>query len=106
MQGEAMRVIADLEPSAQPGKVHCSAEFINVVSTCERCKAGVLSRWDIQQVEQPLAGQHLESYMLTHKMPGPEVFGRRQGNQELDSAAELSSLHAFSSSFAASIVEN
>ena len=105
MQGEAMRVIADLEPSAQPGQVHCSAEFINIVSTCERCKA-VLSRWDIQQVAQLSPGQHLESYMLTHKMPGPEVFGRRQGNQDLDSAAELSSLHAFSSSFAASIVEN
>jgi hypothetical protein len=101
MPGEAMRVIADLEPSAQPGKVHCSAEFINIVSTCARCKAGVLSRWDIQQVAQPLPGQHLESYMLTQKMPGPEVFRRRQGNRELVSAAELSSLHAFSSSFTA-----
>ena len=107
MQGEAMRVIADLEPSAQPGKVHCSAEFIKIVSTCARCKAGVLSRWDIQQVAQPFLlepspGKHLESFMLTHKMPGPEVFRRRQGNQELVSAAELSSLHAFSSSFTAS----
>ena len=100
MQGEAMRVIADLEPSAQPGKVHCSAEFINIVSTCAKCKAGVLSRWDIQQVAQPLPGQHLESYMLTHKMPGPEVFRRRQGNRELVSAAELSSLHNLSYSFA------
>ena len=101
MPGEAMRVIADLEPSAQPGKVHCSAEFINIVSTCAKCKAGVLSRWDIQQVAQPLAGQHLESYMLTHKMPGPEVFRRRQGNHEVASTAELSSLDAFSPSVTA-----
>ena len=99
MQGQAMRVIADLEPSAQPGKVHCSAEFINIVSTCAKCKAGVLSRWDIQQVAQQLSGQHLESYMLTHKMPGPEVFRRRKGNQELVSAAQLSSLDTFSSAF-------
>ena len=99
MQGEAMRVIADLEPSAQPGKVHCSAEFINIVSACARCKAVVLSRWDIQQVAQPFPGQHLESYMLTHKMPGPQVFRRHQGNQELVSAAQLSSLDAFSSAF-------
>jgi hypothetical protein len=92
-----MRVIADLEPSAQPGKVHCSAEFINIVSTCAKCKAGVLSRWDIQQVAQPLTGQHLhlESYMLTHKMPGPEVIHRRQGNHEVAYTAELSSLHVF-----------
>ncbi len=94
-----MRVIADLEPSAQPGKVHCSAEFINIVSTCAKCKAGVLSRWDIQQVAPPLPGQHLESYMLTHKMPGPEVFLRREGNEEVVSAAELSSLHDLTSSF-------
>ena len=99
MPGEAMRVIADLEPSAQPGKVHCSAEFINIVSTCAKCKAGVLSRWDIQQVAQPLPGQHLKSYMLTQKMPGPEVFRRRKGNQELVSAAQLSSLDTFSSAF-------
>ena len=99
MPGEAMRVIADLEPSAQPGKVHCSAEFINIVSACARCKAVVLSRWDIQQVAQPFPGQHLESYMLTHKMPGPQVFRRHQGNQELVSAAQLSSLDAFSSAF-------
>jgi hypothetical protein len=98
MQGEAMRVIADLEPSAQPGKVHCSAEFINIVSTCAKCKAGVLSRWDIQQVAQPLPEQHLESYMLTHKMPGPKIFRRRQGNHEVVSSAELSSLGAFASS--------
>ena len=98
MPGEAMRVIADLEPSAQPGKVHCSAEFINIVSMCARCKASVLSRWDIQQVARPFPGQHFESYMLTRKVPGPEVFLRRGGNQELVSAAELSSLNAFSSS--------
>jgi hypothetical protein len=104
MQGKAMRVIADLEPSAQPGKVHCSAEFINIVSTCAKCKAGVLSRWDIQQVAQPLPGQHLESYMLTHKMPGPKIFRRRQGNHEGNpvSSAELSSLRAFASSVTAS----
>ncbi len=96
MQGEAMRVIADLEPSAQPGKVHCSAEFINTVSTCAKCKAGVLSRWNIQQVAQPLPGQHLESYMLTHKMPGPQVFRRRQGNHDVVSTAELPSLHDLS----------
>jgi hypothetical protein len=105
MQGEAMRVIADLEPSAQPGKVHCSAEFINIISTCARCKAGVLSRWEIQEVAQPFLsepnpGPHLESYMLTHKMPGPTVFLRRQGtHQNLVSAAEQSSLHDLSSSF-------
>jgi hypothetical protein len=98
-------VIADLEPSAQPGKVHCSAEFINIISTCARCKAGVLSRWDIQEVAQPFLsepnpGPHLESYMLTHKMPGPTVFLRRQGShQNLVSAAEQSSLHDLSSSF-------
>jgi hypothetical protein len=91
MQGEAMRVIADLEPSAQPGKVHCSAEFINIVSTCAKCKAGVLSRWDIQQVAQTLPGEHLESYMLTHTMPGPVVFRRRQGNDEVVFTGELSS---------------
>jgi hypothetical protein len=34
--------------------------------------------------------------MLTHKMPGPEVFRRRQGNHEVVSTAELPSLHAFS----------
>jgi len=105
MQGEAMRVIADLEPSAQPGKVHCSAEFINILSTCARCKAGVLSRWEIQEVAHPFLsepnpGQHLESYMLTHKMPGPTVFRRRQGtHQDVISAAEQSSLHDLSSSF-------
>jgi len=98
-------VIADLEPSAQPGKVHCSAEFINIISTCARCKAGVLSRWEIQEVAQPFLsepnpGPHLESYMLTHKMPGPTVFLRRQGtHQNLVSAAEQSSLHDLSSSF-------
>ena len=96
MQGEAMRVIADLEPSAQPGKVHCSAEFIKIVSTCAKCKAGVLSRWDIQQVAQPLPGEHLESYMLTCKRPGPEVLCRRQAYPEVVSTAELSSLHDFS----------
>jgi hypothetical protein len=108
MQGEAMRVIADLEPSAQPGKVHCSAEFINIVSACARCKAGVLSRWDIQEVVQaqpflsePNAGPHLESYMLTHKMPGPTVFRRPQGtHQEVVSAAEQASVHNLSSSYA------
>ena len=106
MQGEAMRVIADLEPSAQPGKVHCSAEFINIVSTCARCKAGVLSRWDIQQVAQPFLsepnpGPHLESYMLTHKMPGPVPCRRRQGtHEEVVSAAEQSSVvHDLSSPF-------
>ena len=105
MQGEAMRVIADLEQSAQPGKVHCSAEFINIVSACARCKAGVLSRWDIQQVAQPFLsepnpGPHLESYMLTHKMPGPTVFRRPQvTHQEVVSAAEQSSVHILSSPF-------
>jgi hypothetical protein len=84
MQGEAMRVIADLERSVQPGKVHCSAEFINIVSACARCQAGVLSRWDTtltgyRQVAQPFLaepnpGPHLESYMLAHKMLGPTVF--------------------------------
>jgi hypothetical protein len=102
MQGKAMRVIADLEPSAQPGKVHCSAEFINIVSTCAKCKAGVLSRWDIQKVAQPLPGQHLESYMLTHKTPGPDVIRRRQGNHKVASTAELSSLHVFPPSVTAS----
>jgi hypothetical protein len=105
MQGEAMRVIADLEPSAQPGKVHCSAEFINIVSACARCKAGVLSRWDIQQVAQPFLsepnpGPHVESYMLTHKMPGPTVFRRRRDTHEVVvSAAEQSSLHDMSFPF-------
>ncbi len=98
-------MIADLEPSAQPGKVHCSAEFINIVSACARCKAGVLSRWDIQEVAQPFLsepnpGPHLESYMLTHKMPGKTVFRRPQGtHQEVVSAAEQSSVHNLSSSF-------
>ena len=101
MQGEAMRVIADLEPSAQPGKVHCSAEFINIVSACARCKAGVLSRWDIQQVAQPFLSDrpHLESYMLTHKMNGHTVFRRQGTHQEVVSAAEQSSLHDLSSPF-------
>ena len=104
MQGEAMRVIADLEQSAQPGKVHCSAEFINIVSTCAKCKAGVLSRWDIQQVAQPFlsepnAGPHLESFMLAHKMPGPTVFRRHQcTHQEVVAASERSSVHNLSSS--------
>jgi hypothetical protein len=98
-------VIADLEPSAQPGKVHCSAEFINIVSACARCKAGVLSRWDIQQVAQPFLsepnpGPQLESYMLTHKMPGPTVLRRRRGtHEELVSAAEQSSFRDLSSPF-------
>jgi hypothetical protein len=95
-------VIADLEPSAQPGKVHCSAEFINIVSACARCKTGVLSRWDIQKVAQPFLsepnpGPHLESYMLAHR---PTVFRRHQcTHQEVVSASEQSSVHNLSSSF-------
>ena len=94
-------MIADLEPSAQPGKVHCSAEFINIISTCARCKAGVLSRWEIQEVAKPFPsepnpGPHLESYMLAHR---PTVFRRHQcTHQEVVSASEQSSVHNLSSS--------
>jgi hypothetical protein len=51
----ALLVIADLESRAQPGKVHCSGEFMKILSTCARCRDGVLSRWHAQAVAPPVA---------------------------------------------------
>ena len=84
----ALLVIADLESRAQPGKVHCSGEFMKILSTCARCRDGVLSRWHAQAVAPPVAaaappvaavaqpfseptpGRIEESYMLTKQMRG------------------------------------
>ena len=86
----ALLVIADLESRAQPGKVHCSGEFMKILSTCARCRDGVLSRWHAQPVAPPVApvatpvapvaqpfllseptpGRIEQSYMLTKEMRG------------------------------------
>jgi adenylate cyclase len=69
--GDAMQHIARLETMGQPGKVHCSADFVNFLSSRleeRRC----LGQWHVERVKSAAISQdgslrqvQLESFMLS-----------------------------------------
>ena len=49
VQGDAMQQIAQLEPQGKPGKVHCSADFFNLLSKRDVGKC-LLKYWVVEKV--------------------------------------------------------
>jgi hypothetical protein len=70
VQGEAMQQIAQLEPQGKPGKVHCSADFFNLLSKRDVGKR-LLTHWLVENVvlgnsQETSSGQvEAGSYLLS-----------------------------------------
>jgi class 3 adenylate cyclase len=65
VRGPAMKRMAMLETAAEVGKVHASADYINLVSSHASGRA-LLTRWNVASVR--LLGQEGESFMLGIKV--------------------------------------
>ena len=78
VRGPAMKRMAMLETAAEVGKVHASADYMNLVSSHASGRAS-LARWNVASVR--LLGDEGESFMLSTKKTKtgrrPTIFGRR-----------------------------
>ena len=78
VRGPAMKRMAMLETAAEVGKVHASADYMNLVSSHASGRAS-LARWNVASVR--LLGDEGESFMLSTKKTKTgrraTIFGRR-----------------------------